>query len=91
MSTLNDCQVISIRAVEGAGNLKAFVDIRIGGALVIRSCSVVNGKNGVFASLPRQISRDGKWRDVVFAADDGLRDHYKSTILKAYEEEFNKN
>jgi DNA-binding cell septation regulator SpoVG len=87
MGNVKECEIVSIRKMDGAGNLKAFVDIRVGGALVITQCAVMDGKRGLFASLPRQLSRDGRWRDVVIAADDELRAHYQSEILKAYEEE----
>lgn len=87
MGNVNECEVVSVRRLEGAGNLKAFVDIRVGGALVITQCAVMDGKRGLFASLPRQLSRDGRWRDVVIAADDELRSHYQARILQAYEEE----
>ena len=91
MTALNDCQVISVRKVEGSGNLRAFADIRVGGALVIRGCYVFDGKNGLFARLPQRLSRDGRWMDVVFAADDELRELYKNTIVKAYEADVEKN
>ena len=87
MGNLNECEVVSVRRMEGNGNLKAFVDIRVGGALVITQCAVLDGKRGMFASLPRQLARDGRWRDVVIAADDELRAHYQAQILQAYEEE----
>ncbi len=87
MGNVKECEIVSIRKMDGAGNLKAFVDIRVGGALVITQCAVMDGKRGLFASLPRQLSRDGRWRDVVIAADDELRTHYQAEILKAYEEE----
>lgn len=87
MGNVNECEVVSVRRMEGSGNLKAFVDIRVGGALVVTQCMVLDGKRGLFASLPRQLARDGRWRDVVIAADDELRAHYQARILQAYEEE----
>jgi DNA-binding cell septation regulator SpoVG len=90
MQTQNELyqvEIISVRRLEGAGNLKAFIDIRVGGALVITQCAVMDGgKRGLFASLPRQLARDGRWRDVIICADDDLRAHYQAEILKAYEE-----
>ncbi len=83
---VNDCKVISLRKIEGYGTLRAFVDIRIGGSLVVRGCKVVEGKNGMFASMPRQMSKDGKWSSIVVPVDDSLRVHYAQTILKAYDE-----
>lgn len=87
MGNVKECEIVSIRKMDNTGNLKAFVDIRVGGALVITQCAVMDGRRGLFACLPRQLARDGRWRDVVIAADDELRAHYQSEILKAYEEE----
>lgn len=87
MKSLNVVEVISIRKLEGAGNLKAFVDIRVGGGLVITQCAVLDGKRGLFATMPRQLARDGRWRDVVIVADEKLQKLYADTIVKAYEEE----
>ena len=91
MNQLNDCQVISVRPLENSGKLKAFVDIRIGGAIIIEHCAIYDGKNGRFASLPQRVTADGKWRKVVFVADDDLKKHYEETILKAYAEEVKEN
>lgn len=86
MSLLTECDVISVRKMDGDGSIKAFADVRIGGGLVIRGCSVVDGKNGTFVSMPRKVGRDGQWRDVVVAVDDELKTHYSERILQAYTE-----
>ncbi len=87
MSELKTCEVIALRRMDGAGNLKAFADIRIGGGLVVRGCPVMNGKNGLFASLPRRVDSVGVWRDVVVPVDDELRKIYTSAILSSYAQE----
>lgn len=78
-------EVISVRKLEGAGNLRAFVDIRVYGTVVITQCSVMDGRRGLMANMPRQLSRDGRWRDVVIVADDVVRAQWSAEILKAYE------
>lgn len=87
MSSLKQCSIVSVHRTEGTGNLKAFVDIRIGGALEIRGCTVMEGKNGIFVSLPRRVGRDGRWSDVVVASDEALKNLYQEEILKAYEQQ----
>ncbi len=86
MTLLKTCDIVSVRKLEGTGNLKAFVDIRIGGSLIIKGCAIMDGKNGIFASLPRKLGRDGQWTDVVLVSDEELKQHYEKEILKAYEE-----
>jgi DNA-binding cell septation regulator SpoVG len=90
MSQLSECKVVSVRPVDNAGKLKALVDLRVGGALIIH-CAIYDGKNGRFASMPQRVSADGKWRKQVFVADDDLKRKYEETMLKAYEEEIKGN
>ena len=85
LDSLWSVEVVSVRPIDGAGNLRAFVDIRVGGALVITQCAVLDGKRGLFAVLPRQLARDGRWRDVIVATDAELAEVYQKAILEAYE------
>jgi DNA-binding cell septation regulator SpoVG len=86
MSTIEKCDVISVRKVQGFPRLRGFLDIRIGGSLIIRGCTVYDGKNGRFAQFPRKVSSDGKWSNVVIAADDQIKEQYQKEMLKAFEE-----
>lgn len=86
MKELKECDIVSVRRLEGEGNLKAFVDIRVGGGLVIRGCTVMDGKNGLFAGMPRRLSRDGRWMEVVIPESEELKSSYSEVILRAYEE-----
>lgn len=79
-------EIVSVRKVNGVGSLKAFVDIRVYGVVVITQCAVLDGKRGLFATLPRQLNREGLWRDVVIVADDKVREEWQEAILEAYEE-----
>ena len=83
-------EIISIRRMGGCGNLLAFMDIRIGGALVITQCAIMTGKRGIFATLPRQLARDGHWRDVIVVPDQALLDHYREVMTREYELEVTK-
>ena len=86
MTLLKECEVLVVRRLEGEGKLKAFIDIRIGGALIIRGCTVVDGRNGIFAALPRRITRDGHWLDVI-SVSDNLRNQYEKVMLNAFLED----
>jgi len=87
--SLEQVEVISVRKIEGAGDLLAFVDIRIGGVLVITQCAVLSGKNGRprYAILPRRLARDGRWRDVVLSTSLELSKIWEAAIMAAYEAE----
>jgi DNA-binding cell septation regulator SpoVG len=79
-------ELVSIRRTEGAGNLKAFVDIKFG-PLIITQCAVMDGKRGLFATLPRQLSRDGHWRDIILCTEDDTRQEIWKFIIDEYEKE----
>jgi len=86
MTQFKELSVLSVRRLENAGNLKGFVDIQIGGALIVRGCTVMEGKNGVFAGMPRRLGRDGRWSDVIVPSNESLKNYYQEQILRAYSE-----
>lgn len=68
--------------------LKAFVDVNINDQLLIKSLMIVEGKNGLFVSMPREQSRDNRWYDSVRCIDKDLREELTGTVLRAYQETF---
>jgi stage V sporulation protein G len=48
-----------------AGSLKAFVDVACDDVLVIRGVRVLEGKKGLFVSMPQEQGGDKKWYDQV--------------------------
>ena len=83
---LMDVEVADIRKITGDGNLKAFADVRLGGSLLIKGVSVMKGKNGVFVSMPRKASKDGRWFDVL-EAEDALKTEIEEKVLESYDRE----
>ena len=65
--------------------LKAFADIIVNGALVIKGIKVVSGKNGMFVSMPQeQNTQNKKWYPTVRCLDTDVRDKMQKTVLDAY-------
>ena len=83
--TTVDVEVVDIRKIIGDGNLKAFADIKLAGSLIIKGFSVVKGKNGVFVSMPRRASKDGKWFDILTPLDERLKQEMEDKVLEAYD------
>ncbi|MCK5260116.1 MAG: SpoVG family protein [Candidatus Omnitrophica bacterium] len=67
--------------------LKAFVDIVINDALLIKGVRVMDGKKGLFVSMPREQSKDQKWYDTIRCLTQEIRDQITETVLAAYNEE----
>lgn len=73
-----------VRYEEGRGLLKAFCDVSLGEHCLIRGVRVVEGKGGLFVSLPRQLGRNGKWYDSVVLMSPEAKAGLTDAVLRAY-------
>lgn len=85
--TTMDVEVVDIRKITGDGSLKAFADVKVGGSLVIKGFSVMQGKRGVFVSMPKKASKDGRWFDILAPLDESLKRELEDKVLEAYDKE----
>jgi len=69
---------------EPKGNIKAFASVTIDGIFAISGISVIEGQNGLFASMPQ--TRDGKrgFRDVAFPVTSEGRKGLNEAVLAEY-------
>ena len=44
--------------------LKAFANIVIDDAFIIKNIKIINGKNGLFVAMPSQKSKTGEYKDI---------------------------
>ncbi len=86
MADLN-VEVVDIRKFAGSGNLKALADLRFGEALIVKGFSVMQGKRGVFVSMPRRVSKDGKWFDMLTPTSEVFKGEIEEKVLEAYDRE----
>ena len=83
MTKTMDVEVADIRKITGDSKLKAFADVRFGGAMTVKGFGVFQGRDGVFVAMPRKVSKDGKWFDILLA-DEDLKDAIEEKILESY-------
>ena len=76
-------EVARLYRVDNISSVKAFTDVVIGQVLV-KGIRVVEGKNGLFAGMPKSQGKDGKWYDTVKILDDELRQELQDRVLEAY-------
>lgn len=76
-------EVARLYRVDNISSIKAFADVVIGQVLV-KGVRVVQGKNGLFAGMPKSQGKDGKWYDTVKILDDELKQELQDTLLEAY-------
>ncbi len=72
---------------DGEGSLKAYCDLLVDNRFVIKGLRVVEGKNGLFVSMPRQQGKNGKWYDSVTAVTKEAKEEVGRVVLGAYQEE----
>ena len=85
---------VKVRKINSTSNLKAFVTLVIEGLLEVDGFKVINGKNGLFVSMPSHkgtIMEDGVkvekyFDDVRFLGEQGTEfsNELKTSILNAY-------
>ena len=80
-------EVKRIVPFEGSGTLKAFCDVAFGELVVIRGVRVVQGKHGLFVSMPRQKGKADKWFDTVSVLTDETKRQLDEVVLEAYQRE----
>lgn len=80
-------EVKRIVKFDGAGTLKAFCDVAIGDLFVIRGVRVVEGKRGLFVSMPRQKGKADKWFDTVSVITDSTKERLDEIVMEAYQHE----
>jgi len=69
----------------GESSVKAYCDVTVSEALLIKGLRVVQGKNGLFVSMPRQQGKDHKWYDSVVALTKSTKAEVGRVVLEAYE------
>lgn len=81
----DDLQVKRMICFEGEGSLKAFCDLAIDDRFLIRGLRVIEGKKGLFVSMPRQQGKDAKWYDSVSAVTKKAQEAVQEVVLEAYQ------
>ncbi len=84
---MKNIEVVDIRKIAGDGNLKAFADVKFSDTVIVKGFNVLMGKRGVFVSMPRKASKDGRWFDILTPVNDDVKTEIEKKVLEAYEQE----
>ena len=87
MSSGIDIQVQRMYRFESDRPLKAFADIIVNDALLIKGIKVLEGKNGLFVTMPQEQAKDKKWYDSVRCLTQEVREDITSAVLSVYRED----
>ena len=69
------------------GPMKAFVDLNINDLIVIKGLRVVQGRQGLFVSMPQEQGKDKRWYDSIRCLNDGIKNTINEMVLQAYHEQ----
>ena len=69
---------------DGNGSMKAFCDLAVGETFLVRSVKVIEGKNGLFVSMPREQGRNGQWYEVVGMLTKEVQTEVTRVVMEAY-------
>lgn len=78
-------EVKRINKLDGTGTLKAFCDVAVAESFLIKGIRVVEGKKGLFVSMPQEQGKDGNWYDTVIPLTKEARQQISELVLKTYQ------
>ncbi len=79
-----DIKVIKIHRLSQDSRVKAFVDLGINDALLIKGVRVVQGKKGLFVSMPVEQGKNERWYERVRCLNQDIRSVIAQKVLEAY-------
>jgi DNA-binding cell septation regulator SpoVG len=78
-------EVLRIHPLTGGGNVKAFIDLRLGGLTILGAKIVQQEGQRAWVGMPSQKSPDGKWRPIIVVDSKPLRERISETVLAAWQ------
>jgi stage V sporulation protein G len=66
--------------------LRAYVSMTLDNALVIKDIKIVEGKNGLFVSMPSRRRKNGKYQDIAHPINTEFRKEVETRIFNEYRE-----
>ena len=79
-----DIKVIKIHRLPQDSRIKAFVDLGINDALLIKGIRIVQGKKGLFISMPVEQGKNERWYERVRCLNQDIRSLIAQKVLEAY-------
>ena len=79
-----DVKIIKIHRLQQDSRVKAFVDLGINDALLIKGLRIVQGKNGLFVSMPTEQGKNERWYERVRCLNQSVRLLIAEKVLEAY-------
>ncbi len=68
------------------GNVKAIASANLDDCFAVKNIRVVEGKNGLFVSMPSYKGQDGEYHDLCFPTTPELRKQLNNAVSEAYKQ-----
>lgn len=72
------------------GAQRAIASVKVADAIFITGLRIVEGKSGLFLSMPCKKNPGGEYKDIVFPASRETREQLQALVLEAYAAELAK-
>ena len=82
-----EVKVVKIHRLTQDSRVKAFVDLGVNDVFLIKGLRVIEGKKGLFVSMPVEQGKDEKWYERVRCLNNDIREEIANTVLAAYSKE----
>jgi stage V sporulation protein G len=79
-----DIKVVKIHRLTQDSRIKAFVDLGINDVLLIKGMRIVQGKKGLFVSMPVEQGKNERWYERVQCLNQDIRALIAQKVLEAY-------
>jgi len=79
-----EIKVNRVFKLETEGPVKGFADISVNEVLIVKGLRVVEGKKGLFVTMPKSQGKDNKWYDSVYPLTKEARQDIQEAVLEAF-------
>jgi len=67
--------------------MRALASVKVADLIYLTGLRVIEGKHGLFVSMPSKKTTAGEYQDIYFPASKAIRDELQNLILDAYHQE----
>jgi len=75
-----------IHRMENSRAIKAFVDLVVDDAILIKGLRVVNGPRGLFVTMPQEKGKNNQWYNTVDCLSNDIKSSIVDCVLTAYKD-----
>ena len=82
---LLEFKIVNLHRLLGDRRVKAYIDMSVNDLLIIKGLRLVEGKNGLFVSMPQEQGKDDRWYDQVRCLNPDVLESITEKVLMAYQ------